>query len=126
MYYLIGLSVILIIVCIILLIKLNTKQKLDFKQLENYTKLENELQDKVNDLNYQKQDLEKDIAIQASLIQEKNGLISDLNEKTKIAREQYNSAIHDQTEELDLYITEGYSDDSEIDIIGDLIDLILK
>ena len=106
MYYLIGLSGILIIICIILIVKLNLKQKLDFKQLEDYTKLENELKDKIDNLNYQKQDLEKNIAVQVSLIQEKNNLITDLNKKTEIARKQYNSAIQDKTEKLDSYMSQ--------------------
>ena len=101
MYYLIGLSAILIIICIILIVKLNLKQKLDLKQLEDYTKLENELQDKVNNLKYQKQDLDKDIAVQNSLIKEKNETIKDLNEKVEHAREQYNYEMRDRTNELD-------------------------
>jgi len=106
MYFLIGISIILTTICIYLSIKLKTKFSVDNSILEEYNSEKNKLKNKIEQLNIQREDLEKDVVALNTCIDERSSTLQKLTNQEEVARQKYNEAIKDRTVELDLYYEE--------------------
>ena len=91
-------SGILLIIIICLGIKLHKKIIIDTTEQQRY-------QDNIDRLKAQKDDLDRDIKAQNSLIAEKSNEIKKYNQEIYEAQQKYNLEIRDRTDELNRYFT---------------------